>query len=198
MTTGKKEGFWDKVGRKVDQGLDKIGAKVKGVIDEAIEKPQICTYVDELINKIDLMAKDKRLSGPENEEALQHAIALGNQLKQARKTFERDTQGYYNLTSGTDTSTVPKLNAAIHAFAKASVDAIHEHQPKIMAAPGVWNQIKAWVNNVLEEYLNIKDALKVKESGVAQSSTFKDKFENVKAEGKQEVEDIEENIFKPR
>ncbi|QLZ69804.1 hypothetical protein FOLKNPGA_02603 [Legionella sp. PC1000] len=197
-----EESTWAKIKRKGGEFIDDIGETVQKKVDKAIEKPEICTAVDELITRIGQLEKDVRYkkSPDENvQKSLAEAIKLRDKLVEARDTFNTNTQKFYNVMSGADVIDQRKLNREVYAFAKASVDAIHEHQVKIMAAPGVWNKIAAWVNNVLEQYTDIKKRFDVEGSGLAKSSMFKEKFDKVKQEGHHMVDELEnDNPLNPK
>ncbi|MCE0724461.1 hypothetical protein [Legionella resiliens] len=197
-----EEGFLDKIKRKGGEFIDDVGGKVKKKVEKAIEKPEVCTAVDELITRIEQLEKDVRYKNSPDEnfrKSLAEATKLKDKLVEARETFNTNTKGFYNLMSGAEVIDQRRLNRAVYDFAKASVDAIHDHQVKIMAAPGVWNKIAAWVNNVLEQYTDIKKRFDVEGSDLAKTSMFKQKFDKVKQEGHHMVDELEnDNPLNPK
>lgn len=166
---------------------------VNGVANEVAGKPQFYQYVEELVNEITAVQQSSSVAfEPEVADALK---ALKASLKTAIKKFDNETNAVHGLIGGGMHAV--KYNKAFHDFCEASVNAIHQHQSTVMAAPGIWNKLKACINNVLEEYLGIKDALTVKESNVAASGDFKIRLDKVKTEGKEKMEEIEEKPYNP-
>lgn len=170
-----------------------VKEKGQELISDILEKPKFYKDVEKLISEIDAVSKNSDLKNDEkSKDAIAAAKELQEKLETAKKAFDKATKKVHSLTGGGMTAIA--YNNEFAAFAKASVDAIHEYQPTIMAAPGVWNQIKAFINNVFEEYLQIKDALgKVEDSKVATTGEFKGRFEEVKTEGKDKMEEIEKD-----
>lgn len=180
-------GFFDKLTKMAKEGVNELANKIT-------EKPQFYQYVDELVSEINAVQKNKSLAlDTETKYALQ---ALKDSLRTAMHTFDTRTQAVHGLT-GSGVMSAVQYNKAFHDFCEASVNAIHQHQPTLIAAPGIWNKLKACINNILEESLGIKDALEVKKSEVATTGDFKSRFDNVKFEGKDKMEKIEERPFSP-
>lgn len=177
--------------KKKWEGLKK-GVKefVNEGVSELVEKPQFYKDVDRLISELDAVVKDKTLQkDQESAPALEAARQLKFTLEQAKNKFDVATKEVHGLL-GEGMNRVA-YNNAFYDFAKTSVTAIHQHQPTLMAAPGIWNQIKAAINNVLESWFDVKDALETKVSKVGMYGDFKNRFDTVKDEGKEKVEDIE-------
>lgn len=167
---------------------------VKTVANSITEKPKFYQNVCDLVSEINDVQKNKKLAlEPETKEALE---ALAASLKAAMAKFDTETHAVHGLT-GAGKMNAGQYNKSFHDFCKTSINAIHQHQPTLMAAPGLWNKLKAYINNVLEEYLDIKDALEIKDSNVALSGLFKSSFNNVKFEGKEKMELIENERFSP-
>lgn len=187
-------GFFDDIKKGANKLKKAVKEGVNEFANELVEKPQFYQYVELLVSEIKTVQKDKDLTRePEVNDALQ---ALKESLKAAIRKFDNETRAVHGLT-GSGQMSAAKYNKAFHEFCEASVNAIHQHQSTLMAAPGIWNKLKAYINNVLEEYLGIKDALEVKESKVATSGEFKDRFDAVKSEGKEKMEEIEEHPLSP-
>ena len=166
---------------------------VNGFASEMAGKPQFYQYVSQLVNEITAVQQSSSLVlEPEMADALK---ALKASLKTAMKKFDNETNAVHGFIG--EGMRAGEYNKAFHDFCETSVNAIHQHQSTVMAAPGIWNKLKACINNVLEEYLGIKDALEVKESNVATSGDFKRRFDNVKTEGKDKMEEIEEKPLSP-
>lgn len=183
-------GLFDKLTKAVKEGLNEF-------VDKAKERPQFYINVELLISQIETLQEDKKLkNSPEVQDALQAATALKNTLVKAKDDFDKVAK-IHNFFGPTSMN-AHEYHAALHKFCETSVNAIHQHQSTLMAAPGIWNKLKACINNVLEEYLGIKDALEIKENKIATSgSDFKNRFENVKSEGKKDMEEIEDHPLRP-
>ncbi|KTD74157.1 hypothetical protein [Legionella tucsonensis] len=180
--------------KKFQKAVKGVREFVGEVGNEVLEKPQFYKDVEKLISELDALSNDRALKkDPDSKDALAAAGQLKFSLEQAKNTFDQDTKAFYGKGMHPG-----DYNLALHAFAKASVSAIHEHQTTLMAAPGVWNKLKAAINNVLESWLNIKDALgETKVSKVGMYGEFKNRFEKVKDDGKEKIEDIESKPFGP-
>ncbi|MFJ1268619.1 hypothetical protein ACD661_08650 [Legionella lytica] len=180
-------GFFDKAKKFLKEGVNELASDVT-------EKPQFYKYVEQLVSEITAVQHNKKLVlDPETNDALR---ALKSSLVAAKDKFDKETHAVHGLTGSGQMSAI-KYNKAFHDFCETSVNAIYQHQSTIMAAPGIWNKLKACISNVLEEYLGITNALTVKESQVATSGDFKNRFSNVKFEGKEKMEEIEEKPFSP-
>ncbi len=75
------------------------------------------------------------------------------------------------------------------ALANATIAIIHKYQPKLEAAPGFWNQLKAHINNFIERVTGIKDALKTEKTEFSNN----DKFGGYK----QKVRDLKQKLESP-
>lgn len=167
---------------------------VKQVANDIAEKPKFYQNICDLVDEISAVQKDRTLAlDPETKEVLKDLKAS---LKASMAKFDKETYAIHGFT-GAGKMNARQYNLAFHDFCKTSVDAIHQHQSTLMAAPGLWNKLKACINNVLEEYLGIKDALEIKDSNVALSGDFKSRFNDAKFEGKEKMELIEEKPFSP-
>lgn len=174
--------------------FDKLEAKAKGVIKAANnaldQKPPVYSAVDQLITQIDLLLKDKKLSKTETEkDALAELKALKSDLKDAKIKFDEETKDFYK--NGISPFVYKQ---AIEDFSQRCNDAIHDHQPKIMAAPGIWNKLKAYINNFMEKHFDVKNYFEVKGTEVSHSKDFKSKFEQVKEETRENTNESDSSL----
>lgn len=69
---------------------------------------------------------------------------------------------------------------AFKQFAISCYNAIYCYQPQLMSAPGLWNQIKAYINNFLEKYGIYKPIFYTEHSELALNDEFRKQFNDLK------------------
>lgn len=199
-----KEGFvmgtWDdlfNIGKKLLQ--DPIGEgknllnKGKSILEE---KPPYYIAIQELENELkSIRTNKKNINSEVDEQAILAAGELQVKLKNAREKFDLKIESYYK--KGISPILYKK---AMYELTQDCNNAIHEYQPTLMASPGIWSQLKAFVNNVAEQYLGCKQVFEMEaseETVFSKNKEFKDKYNQVK-EGQGRIEKQEnDKEFKP-
>ena len=142
-------------------------------------KPELYRAVKNLSNELENELKDQYLSLEIKTAAAQLKASLDDAIKLFDNKTEREI-------------TIIKYNVALQDFAEECHSAIHAHQPTLMSAPGFWNQIKASINNFLEQYFNAAPIFSTTMSNLAFHSEFMANFNQVKDILKPEEEAEEE------
>ncbi|MBN9227038.1 MULTISPECIES: hypothetical protein [Legionella] len=151
---------WNWGAKKVDQakaGLKKFGSS----------KPDIYNTVRDL--RVELKAEANENHSKDIINALQQ---LDARLDEIQQTFNKNTNQPMNVF---------EYAFCCREFANDCRSAILSYEPTLIAAPGIWNKCKAYIN-LLVEYFNYQPFLEVEKSTLGLKEDFRQQFNNTKSD----------------
>ena len=150
--------------------------KVKRAIREIDNNPELYNAAAHLLDEVKEITKAAQKSALYTKETQGSLRQLQVKLTDALRAFDRS-----------------RSIIGFQVFAEACHTAIYDHQPKLMAAPGVWNQLKALFNNFLERYFNVEPCFDPKKSKLALKDDFRQSFDKTKDELSKLITEAENN-----
>lgn len=102
----------------------------------------------------------------------------------------KNAMSNFNSNTAVNTSLI-KYQTHLQTFAEECHSAIYAYQPTLMSAPGLWNQLKARINNFLEHYFALNPVFDTTLSKLGLQGNFSKKFNQVKNELKPQTNDDE-------
>lgn len=150
--------------------------KVKQVIREIDDNPELYNAAARLLDEV------REITASAKKSAL-YTKGTQDSLKQLQ----------VKLTDALRAFDSSRSIIGFQVFAEACHTAIYDHQPKLMAAPGLWNQLKALFNNFLERYFNVEPCFDTNKSKLAIKDEFRQSFDKTKDELSMLIEKSENN-----
>ena len=158
---------------------------IKGIHEAALEldnKPELYKIVGKLKIALKYEMENKRVSSRE----------VHQSVKQLYATLRDAMQKFDDNTPPTKPCTIIEYHLHLQKFSKECHSAIFAYQPSLMSAPGLWNRIKAYINNFLEQYLGVDPIFDTEKSELCiKSGDFSNKFFAAKNAVKPRADDEE-------
>lgn len=138
---------------------------VRQVWRELDDNPDLYNFAARLHDEAkEITGSDKKMS------------QYSNETQESLKQFQAE------LTDALGAFNQSRNMAGFVAFSETCHNTIYDYQPALMAAPGVWNQLKALINNFLERFFNIEPCFGTNKSELSLKSEFRNTFNNTKNE----------------
>lgn len=158
-------------------------AKLNGDV-ERLEKRHVGASpmhlaVFELLNNVEVTLEVNKEHLPHQVEKAANGFI--RDLRAVLKTDDKLAENIWNANS-------PRIQFRL---AKATIAIIHKHEPKLEAAPGFWNQVKAHINKFLKHSTSIKYRLETKNTGFSgESDHLKQDIKNLMERMKTQAKDM--------
>lgn len=180
----------DKMRHVVDQGLEKVkkvGRDVENLVKPTSPRyPEVYYNAQKLNQIIDQLNLQDNASTPSA--VTDAASALWTKLNQA---MTRYTQTVDAITPSSVNEYVKATSAAKEDFKTSCREAINAHKDDLMIAPGVWNQIKKAVNDLLKA-VGVEARLELETTKFA-TDAFKAQLKDFKTEVREKQQGSEHN-----
>jgi uncharacterized protein YoxC len=158
-------GLTSKIKRGAKYLINKANALHQDVKDEMNGASTVHTEVQHLYNKVKaIMDLEGKKLDPQVKEAAQCML---NDLKAVLKEDSSHGPLTRHHPSGQ------------YDLAEKSIDIIFKYQPKLEAAPGFWNQIKAHINTFIEKISGEKNVFETEGTAFSKSKSFQDLKQSV-------------------
>ncbi|HHF7372541.1 hypothetical protein [Legionella bozemanae] len=161
--------FFKKYYDKANTALDEI----------ATNNPRIYNTVRKLIDElanVERLAKNRE--EPLHPDILNAVQQLKAQLNETKRQFDNDFKEGIPLL---------QFQRRVRDFANDCRSAIYSYEPTLMAAPGILNKLKAYINAFLEQYFAVESYFNTEKNALGLKTEFSKNYNNRKRELTQEV-----------
>ncbi|CAM2963427.1 Uncharacterised protein [Legionella steigerwaltii] len=160
--------FFERTAKDAKNGVKKKWDQVTTGADQLVSvRPQTYKSVQDLMIQLKAQIRKKDSLPEDVVDALEQ---LNTKLNRAKEKFDREFEKGINLI---------KFAVLTQEFNEESRSAIYKYQPTLMAAPGVWNKIAAYINAFLEKYCG-GTLFDVEDSVLGKVKEFRQQFDTTK------------------